>query len=635
MAPPGPQHEPERLVRHPGHGYRGRMARGATRSTRALTLAVTVVLALAAAACAAVPSRPLPVRAAGAPCTAAMIRSCALPYPSDEFTVADPSTATGRRLAVPADLVSRNLTDQLGPGARPADAFEGADGYAALTPVIFEFDRAVDPDSLEAHDHAAVAVYDVATGAAVPVRVELPFAAVQQGAPGTIVMVWPRVRWEYGHTYVARVDDRLRSGAYGDLRPTLAVLGARGDFLKGVKADLARLEGDRWGHVLTATRFTVRSQANATAPLDAMAAATRADDHPVRNLEVGPSPLVDGSSTVVKGEVRTTDFRDATGAARPYAAPGHRWVKFLLVLPTVPAGPAGAPVAVYGHGITASKETMLFAAGSAARAGVATIGIDVPNHGDRQDTDGGYVLDLHTPQQLGQLAAMTQQGTVDEVSLVRAVQTHLRGLDLGGPAHAPDGKVDLDTDHLLYVGTSMGSVLGASAVALVPEFRGAFLQVPGTGIADVIYHSLIWPIFSGVLPSGGPAGDAMSLMGAATMLLDPADNVNFLDRVRQRGTPVFIISGVGDAIVPNATSARTVSLLGLPLVGRTGFPVPGATQLVAADHVPADGRGAAQEFVDGLTPEQPGFSGHLVFASDRGVRLLDEWLAGRVASFRR
>ncbi|MFM7065029.1 MAG: hypothetical protein ACKO04_16325 [Actinomycetes bacterium] len=610
------------------------MVRDACGRRRAQAVGVLVVVVLLAAACAAVPSRPLPARAAGAPCTVAAIRSCALPYPSDEFTVADPSSATGRRLAVPPDLVSSRLVDQLGPGARPSDAFNGADGFAALTPVIFEFDRAVDPDSLHADDHAAVAVFDTSTGQRVPVRVELPFAAVQQGAPGTVVMVWPQVRWEYGRTYVARVDDRLRSGAYGELRPTLAVLAARGAYLAGIKADLAKFEGDRWRRVLTATRFTVRSQANATAAIDAMAAAVRADDHPVRNLEVGPSPFVDGSSTVVRGEVRTTDFRDAAGAVRPFAPPSQRWVKFLLVLPARPAGPDGAPVAVYGHGITAAKETMLFVASTNARAGLATIGIDVPNHGDRQATDGGYVLDLRTPSQLGRLTAMTQQGTVDTISLVRAVQVHLRGRDLGGPGAAPDGKADLDTDHLLYVGTSMGSVLGVSAVALVPEFRGAFLQVPGTGIADIIYHSLIWPLFSGVVPVGGPAGDALSLLGAATMLFDPADNVNLLDRIRARGTPVFVVSGVGDAIVPNSTSARTVALLGVPLVGRTGFPVPGAGVL-AADGVPTDGRGAAQDFVDGLTPEAPGFAGHLVFASDRGVRLLDEWVTSRVASFRR
>ena len=123
-------------------------------------------------------------------------------------------------------------------------------------------------------------------------------------------------------------------------------------------------------------------------------------------------------------------------------------------------------------------------------------------------------------------------------------------------------------------------------------------------------------------------------MGAATMVLDPADNVNFVDRIRARGTPVFMVSGVGDAIVPNWTNARTASLLGLPVVGPTGFPVPGDAPRLAADRVPADGRGAAQDFVDGLTPEDPGFAGHVVFASDRSVRLLDEWVANRVAAFR-
>ncbi|MFM7069124.1 MAG: hypothetical protein ACKOYM_06640, partial [Actinomycetes bacterium] len=129
-------------------------------------------------------------------------------------------------------------------------------------------------------------------------------------------------------------------------------------------------------------------------------------------------------------------------------------------------------------------------------------------------------------------------------------------------------------------------------------------------------------------------GDSLSLMGAATMLLDPADNVNFLDRIRERGTPVFVFNGAGDAVVPNHTTARMTALLGLPIVGPQRIPVPGSPTLIADDHVPADGRGAAQDYVDGLSYESPGFAGHLAFASDRASRMLDEWLAGRLASFR-
>ena len=596
-----------------------------------------VLAATLAVSCVGAPTRPPAARPAGAPCTAAVVRSCALPYPSDEFTVVDRSTGTGRRLAVPPDLINPALVAQLGPGASPADVFGGADGFAALTPVVFEFDRAVDRSSLLADGAAAVAVFDAANGRRIPVRVDLPVETLRQGAPGTVVMVWPRIRWEFGHTYVARVDDRLRAASFGTLHPTLDVMGARGPFLSGIKADLRRFEGDRWSRVLTVTRFTVRSRADATRRLDVMAAAARAAAHPVRNLAVDRSVLVPNAAAVVTGEVQLTDFRDDRGVLDPALRPRPTWERFLLVLPARPARSDGAPVVVYGHGISVSKETMLISAGSDARAGFATIGIDVPNHGDRQADEGGYVFDLTSPQQLGRLAAMAVQGEVDQVSLVRAVTTSLRSLDLAGrtgtSGPVPDGRPDLDTSHLLYVGTSMGGVLGTSSVALVPEFRGALLQVAGTGISDIIYHSLIWPVFAGVVPSGGPAGDALALMGAAAMLLDTADNVNVVDRIRARGTPVLLVYGTGDAIVPNFASERLVRLLQLPVVGPAPVEVEGASGAVAADRVPADRRGAVQIDADGLRPSDPGFGGHLVFSSDRATRYLDEWLSAHLAAF--
>jgi len=554
-----------------------------------------------------------------------------LPYPSDEFTVLDSSTSTGRRLAVPSNLVVPQLLAQLGPGAQPEDAFSGADGFASLTPIVFEFDRAVDLDSLLANDAAAVAVFDNATGQRMPVRVDVPFETARHGAPGTVVMVWPQIRWEHGHTYVARIDDRLKSGAYGHLRPTLAVLGAKGEYLSGIRESLRKWEGDRWRNVLTVTQFTIRSAANATELIDSLAASARRSPHPIRNISVGPSPFVSNSAAVVTGEVQLTDFRDATGVVRRGAIGRPTWERFLLVLPSRSAQPSGAPVVVYGHGISVSKETMMITASNNATAGLATIGIDIPHHGDRQD-EGGYVFDLASPSQLGRLAAMTLQGEVDLVSLMGAITNELRTLDVlnTNGQRVPDGRPDLNVEYVLYEGTSMGGVLGAAAVGLVPEFKGAFLQVAGTGISDTIFNSLIWPLFAGVVPEGGPAGDAMALMGAATMLLDPSDNVNLLDRIRKRGTPVFLVYGVGDAVVPQYISGRMVSLLGLPLVGPAPAPVAGTVPRISADAVPANGFGAAQIYADGLSVDAPVFAGHLVFSDDRASRLLDQWLAGRL-----
>jgi hypothetical protein len=50
------------------------------------------------------------------PCSVAAVRSCALPYPSDQFTVPDPFSGTGRAVEVPDEILPERLVAQLGPG---------------------------------------------------------------------------------------------------------------------------------------------------------------------------------------------------------------------------------------------------------------------------------------------------------------------------------------------------------------------------------------------------------------------------------------------------------------------------------------------------------------------------------------
>jgi hypothetical protein len=147
------------------------------------------------------------------------------------------------------------------------------------------------------------------------------------------------------------------------------------------------------------------------------------------------------------------------------------WEQFLMVLPRTPAGPDGAPVEIYGHGLTVSKETMFLVAGANADRGIATIGIDVPNHGDRRD-EGGYLLDIATPRGFGRLASIPAEAISDNVGLIEAVRTSLAGTDLApwrpDGTHG-DGVADLDPSRLLYSGTSMGGVLGANSTGLFPS----------------------------------------------------------------------------------------------------------------------------------------------------------------------
>lgn len=600
---------------------------------------IAVVAAAVVGACTAPPPPdgpvPSPAGTSGRTCAPAAVRSCALPYPSDQWTVVDRSTPTGLRLDLPADLIPASVQSALGPGAHLEDVQAGADGFSAVGPVVFELDRPVDAASLPADGGDVVRAFDRATGEPVPLRVELTLDSIRQGAPDTIVMAWPQVRWEPGRTYVARLAEGLTGpqGAPGRPAGMDDTAGVGGSFISSVRADLTRIEGDRWDTTLEATRFTVRSTRTATATMDHMVPVARAADHPVRNLTVGPALLTPSGSAVVRGEVQLSDFRDADGVVRADRPPVGTWVPFVMVLPARPAGPDGAPVVVYGHGLTAAKETLLVVAEANAAHGMATIGIDVPNHGDRQAGEGGYLLDITTPGTLGRLVSMPLQGEVDTVSLFRAITVHMADLDLAGPGTtgwtAPDGRRDLDTSRLLYQGTSMGGVLGAASITQIPELDGAYLQVPGSGIADILYHSQLWPLFAGVVPWGASAGDAAALRGLATLLLDPAENSYLVDRLRDGGPPLFVQYGVGDGVVPNFSTERLAVLADLPFVGPEISPLGLDLRRTGADVVPADGRGVAQVYPLHSSTEMSAFMAHLSFTEPAADVVLDQWLTNR------
>lgn len=484
---------------------------------RLIVAGLVAVTALLGGACASQPADP------ELECRPSEPRSCLLPFPSDRYLVADGTTATGWRVAVPDDVLPASVLGQLRPGGDQHAAYDGADGFSPLTPITFQFPTALTDGEVADNGGGNVTVVDSTTGAPVDFRTDRSVDAVRFLQPDTVLMLWPATVWPYGHRVTATVS-----------LP---------------------------GRPVTSTSFVVRSQENGRGNLDALAAAVRAEDHPVRSLSVGPSLL--GGAQLVSGEVATTDFRDDDWTVPREGAATRRttWVRFIMTLPERPASAKGAPVAIYGHGITAFKETMAVVAGPNAEAGIATIAIDIPDHGERMAE--GSVPDLAIPAKLGQLVSMPLQGALDELSLVLAVRSHL------GPLRslAPEAGVDLDVDHLYYQGTSMGGFLGAELLAIAPEIRAAFLQVPGSGIIDTLYHSVLWPVFCAVLPSGISAGESGVLLSAAASMADRADNALVLDRLKAMGTPVRIVYGAGDGTVPNTSTDRMLRLLDIPVAG--------------------------------------------------------------------
>ena len=145
------------------------------------------------------------------PCTAMAVRSCALPYPSDEFSVADPSTSTGRRLEVPQEgLVPAAALRQLGPGAtRQRLRWRRRGDQGRLLGVVAGDLRGRPVHPIHRPSPKTVAKWSRCStrppAPRCPCGWSCPSTPPRRGAPRTVVMAWPRLRWEHGHTYVARM----------------------------------------------------------------------------------------------------------------------------------------------------------------------------------------------------------------------------------------------------------------------------------------------------------------------------------------------------------------------------------------------------------------------------------------------
>ncbi|MFN8035305.1 MAG: hypothetical protein U0V73_05170 [Acidimicrobiia bacterium] len=574
--------------------------------------------------------------------------TCALPFPSNHWTRPDATSATGLRLNVPDSLVSGSVLAELPASLRASAVFNASDGFSAAGPIVFELGKPVRAGSLPVDGGNAFVVYDLDTGARVPIRALVDVEAGLRGAGGTIVRAYPRSRFPWGHHLVGAVTTWLQDSAGAPETPSpgmRALLRAS----SRPTVDFLNAHGIGSDSLVSVTDFTVRTEADATAATAAKMQTALAQDHPVRNLSVQPNLLYGPDvSRVVTGQVLVTDFRDAAGEMdRSATATGHpEWVDFMLTIPKQ-APASGAPVVVYGHGIGIFKETSIIVDNMNARHGAATLAIDQPNHGSRAAREGGFVFDLTKPAQAGRLFAMVSQSSLDQASVVKAVETSLADLDtetpvlFGNPAPA-DGVPDLDPSRIYYEGTSLGGVLGSTGVSLLPQYQGAMFQVTGAGITNDLADTLFWHFgfnatgtgFRGVIPKSATAGEAAFLVAATQQVIDQGDAVNYVDRLHAKGLPVLIPYALDDGTVNNRTTEAFAELARLPILGNVRRPLP---FLPASSNIPDNG--IVQLPTDSLawmhaTPLAP-LGDLLTHASGVGgeaTTAMDSWLADRIGT---
>jgi hypothetical protein len=590
----------------------------------------------------------LPFGAFADSCNPTSRATCAVPFPSDFWAQPDANSATGVRLDVPDDVVRPELLSQLPTdgGFSPAKIFADATGFSAASAVVFEFNGEPDAATLPKDGGNAVLAWNLTRGQPVDVRAAVSDYA-QSGSvstPADAIEIFPRDRWGWGDRILVAVTDQLAVVNDGETVAGLCADEATGsagaDYCNELMSGLAAA-GLPASQTRAATLFTVRDQDNATGRMQQAVNDTWQADHAVRNLDTRYFLARGDVVARVTGEVRLDNYRrdNNTGIVDFDAEPEDYWTSFRLTLPKA-AKSGSVPVVFYAHGLGLNKESDALVNQMNAGLGLATFSIDFPNHGDRNDQDGGYVLTNLNPESLPTQVGMMTQATIDFAGAHKALKTALAEVDvLNKPDWwrwcwaCSDGTPDIDPSQVMMMGTSLGGVLGSTYATLSPDLDAALFHVTGVGISSILSDSVLWDLmFSGLMPEAANGAEALMLRGAVQQTLDYGDAINFLDQMRtpqqpRPPRPLMIITGAGDSLVTNDSSVAAARLAELPIVGEQLYDMPG---VMAQNDYGPEGFGIRHyppltypvslgDFIDNAT-------GHVIFLRGSAMEDQEEWI---------
>jgi pimeloyl-ACP methyl ester carboxylesterase len=320
----------------------------------------------------------------------------------------------------------------------------------------------------------------------------------------------------------------------------------------------------------------------------------------------------------------------------PYA-PLQQGIEQLGVLAFIPSStvpPNGWPTVVFGHGLGGSREELFAVASQLAAAGFASVAIDFQDSGSRavatsadptlgcagacqiamstscsaidpctNDTciaaapGVGAVSPTNTPQCYASILTTDLATTRDNIrQTVLDLQQLVKSAASCGTTQCIStngSKLEVDPNNIVYMGISLGGIIGSTTTAVEQNFQGAVLDVAAVGLLDVLENTstleISCPLVNALIQAGvltgtlwSPANPTVGLCTtsawqsqpsyvqfsqAARWVLDPADGANF---ATPHGTfpglaskRFFLMEVVNDQVVPNVATDREGALVGL------------------------------------------------------------------------
>ena len=487
-------------------------------------------------------------------------------FPDDHWTVADGSTATGLEVAMdpndpalssmPEDY--RNLLDQLstldGFGLTPALIlmFEEEPPADAEVTLLAEVDGAFAAQEFTLRLLDGGETFSVTPWRPLPPGARVVLAVRSDSSRDDCVSPSPALRALLDPASTEPLADRYAEG--------LAALG---------------WEPAEVGAMVV---FTTQSAEDVTAAVAADIGSRSIGASSFACTDTGPWRGCEG--TVAVGDYRADDRIvpvEAVAVRSTYDLPVSVWLP-----PADQPGPYG--VVLCGHGLGGGRSQCAFMADLAAPLGFATVAVDAQEHGDHpaRSNDGsdldqimalfGFML---TPPSLDALVMRDnfRASAWDKLQVLRAVGL---GVDVDG-----DGVPDLDDSRVMYVGASLGGIMGPELMAWDPSVLGAALVVPGGGLMNLVLDSASFGIIAQLMkPDDWDDDDLARAIPMVQTLIDAGDplvHAAAITRRRPSGDEldVVLLMALDDQIVPNSATAALAQAFAVEGVGSALLPVEG------------------------------------------------------------
>jgi len=500
-------------------------------------------------------------------------------FPDDWYTVDDAKSLTGLRVKFDAASLPW-LKNVPGSFASTYDDLSTLDGWGVNAGIILRFDQMMGPlpSGPTSVDADVVQLWDLDSKPPMKVPFETEMVDEQRTA-----ILWPMRPLQPKHRHGVVVTDKVPT-AYSKCIFAPPVLQ---QLLYGNPCDakVQRLV-PRYAALLQAAKLTPQQVAAAvvfTTQSTTEQSVAIAKDIKTRDFKwkVAPTCKTAAQFRVCSGSFSAGNYTDGRVVVndKPQTQGDMQVALWLPLTSTATNGNGPYPAVIFGHGLGSDRMQGEELAVKAAPGGLATIAIDAVGHGEHATANKKdakiikilkfFGVDMEALAVDGlALRDHWRQSTYDKLQLIRLLQQHN---DIDG-----DGKADLQMDKLMYLGVSLGGIMGPELLATSGDIPLAVLAVPGGRVSSIISDGSIFSSIAVVMQNALNVtdSDVKRFYPVLQTLMDAGDAASYgpyilgnrLPGAGDKGVSVLTQMVINDEYVPNAANRALMRAMNIPIM---------------------------------------------------------------------